>query len=539
VPELDEFLAEPREQLPLARVIQVRSESLITAGLVDDGEIEAARALDLAERGGDRLTVATAGLAHGFAALARASPWDAIGRLEPALDAARSTGDWYIQNTIETRLAFAQCTAGHLKEAEVVAEAAAAVATANHEFSNRALAHATAGTVAYLRGDFRYSSRLLETAASEGRRAAYAPMVLFVLAAQVLGLFATGARDQAWHAIESANDLPRSLRRALRAVVGRDPGGGPPAERFKGITDLNVGIAAATVTARSELVPGDLGAIVELFEQAIDGGLAFPATVPISVHRALGRTLTLQGRLQAARDQLAEAERLCRSEDAFCELTLALLQAAQLDDRLGRREQSLRQALAAQRLAQRLGMPLAMAAARCVNAEGRAATTVHPPQRLILVSDIVGSTAVSHELGDRAYFDLVMEHHGIVRQLLAAYDGTEFSEGGDSLLAWFESTSEAIDCARAIQAQAAARRRIGSNLAIRIGIAGGDPFFSHGRPYGAVVNRAARLATKARPHQIVMDEATANSADTAGRLVQTQVMSLRGMGPVTVGILDR
>jgi class 3 adenylate cyclase len=132
-----------------------------------------------------------------------------------------------------------------------------------------------------------------------------------------------------------------------------------------------------------------------------------------------------------------------------------------------------------------------------------------------------------------------MEHHGIVRQLLAAYDGTEFSEGGDSLLAWFESTSEAIDCARAIQAQAAARRRIGSNLAIRIGIAGGDPFFSHGRPYGAVVNRAARLATKARPHQIVMDEATANSADTAGRLVQTQVMSLRGMGPVTVGILDR
>jgi class 3 adenylate cyclase len=536
LPELDEFLSQPHQQLPLARVVQVRSESLITAGRVEEGEVEARRALDLARNSQDPAAIAMAGLAHGFAALTRASPWEAIDRLEPALRVARSADDRFARNTIQTRLAIAHCSAGHLKQAQVTADVAVDEASASHEFTNQALNHATLGTVAYLRGDFGYSLRLLETAASEGRRASYAPMALLVVAARVLGLLASGTRARARRAVETADNLPGTLRNALLSQIEGRPTGPFPATRLKQLTDLNAGIAAATITAGREPGAIDLGVAFELFEQALEGGMAFPATVPVSIRRALGRAYALQGRPRSALEELTEAERLARSENAFCELALTQLDAAVLNAQLGRHRDSLRNALEAKRLAQRLGMPLVAVATRRIHDDERAAGPVQPPQRVILVSDVVGSTQVSYQQGDQAYFDLVMEHHGIVRQLLATYSGVEFSEGGDSLLAWFDLATEAIDCAQAIQAQAAHRRRAGSKLAVKIGIAGGDPFFSHGRPYGTVVNRAARLAATAEASQIIIDDVTSGYADRTGQLM-TNVVQLRGMEPVTVSIL--
>jgi class 3 adenylate cyclase len=332
-----------------------------------------------------------------------------------------------------------------------------------------------------------------------------------------------------------AKQLPRSLERVLQSLVRPGAPDRLPTGRLRRLTDPNVGMLAAIAVSVERLAPGELAMSVELFEQAMLGGLLFPATVPISVPRAMARALNLQGRPEAALQALTEAERSSRAEDAHCELTLTLLDGARLNAELGRRKEAMRQALDAARLAQRLGMPLAEAAAREIQAQPM--VTLHPPQRLIMVSDVVGSTAISHQQGDRAYFDLVMEHHGIVRQLLATYSGTEFSEGGDSLLVWFESADEAIDCARAIQARTARRRRAGSKLAVKIGIAGGDPFFRHGRPYGAVVNRASRLAEMAKASQIIMDESASSSAGLAGP-VQIREVDLRGMGTSRVTVLS-
>jgi class 3 adenylate cyclase len=66
----------------------------------------------------------------------------------------------------------------------------------------------------------------------------------------------------------------------------------------------------------------------------------------------------------------------------------------------------------------------------------------------VLVTDIVGSTAISSELGDVAYLDLVLRHHTIVRRSLEQHGGHEFSEAGDGLLAWFATTTKALAAAR-------------------------------------------------------------------------------------------
>jgi len=129
--------------------------------------------------------------------------------------------------------------------------------------------------------------------------------------------------------------------------------------------------------------------------------------------------------------------------------------------------------------------------------------------RVVMITDIVGSTAISSNLGDIAYLHLVLEHHDIVRQCLTEWDGHEFSEAGDSLLAWFESTESAVRAAFAVQDAVALRPSGGARLSIRVGLAGGEPLFHDGRPYGLVLNRAARIAATTRDDDVLVDEAVA------------------------------
>jgi len=129
----------------------------------------------------------------------------------------------------------------------------------------------------------------------------------------------------------------------------------------------------------------------------------------------------------------------------------------------------------------------------------------------ILITDIEGSTDVAVRLGDIAFHRLVSGHHDVVRRCLQRYGGTEFSEGGDSLLAWFPSAQAAVSCAMAIQddVQFGAARDTG--LSLRIGIAGGYPLVLDGRPWGAVVTLASRITDHvALPGEIVVDREVAD-----------------------------
>jgi class 3 adenylate cyclase len=149
---------------------------------------------------------------------------------------------------------------------------------------------------------------------------------------------------------------------------------------------------------------------------------------------------------------------------------------------------------------------------------------------VVMLTDIVGSTEVSRVAGDRTYYELVNEHHHIVRGCLATHSGTEFSETGDGLFAWFTSTRDAVRCALSVQRQLALRTPSRPDLKVRVAVAGGEPLVSGGRPFGLVLNRAARLVGLAEGGQIVVDEAVAAEAEEWVPLRRAPVVELRGLG---------
>jgi class 3 adenylate cyclase len=94
------------------------------------------------------------------------------------------------------------------------------------------------------------------------------------------------------------------------------------------------------------------------------------------------------------------------------------------------------------------------------------------------------------ELSARIHRDLISDHHG---RLL--------KELGDGVLASFESVSQAVACAQAIQTAA---REAGVKL--RIGIHMGEVLASGGDVFGDGVNLAQRIHDAAEPGQIVVTE---------------------------------
>jgi pimeloyl-ACP methyl ester carboxylesterase len=86
------------------------------------------------------------------------------------------------------------------------------------------------------------------------------------------------------------------------------------------------------------------------------------------------------------------------------------------------------------------------------------------PQRMlatVLFTDIVGSTAKAAELGDRAWRELLGQHHAAIRSELARYRGIEIDTAGDGFFASFDGPARAVRCASAITES---MRRLGLEL---------------------------------------------------------------------------
>ena len=112
----------------------------------------------------------------------------------------------------------------------------------------------------------------------------------------------------------------------------------------------------------------------------------------------------------------------------------------------------------------------------------------------VLFTDIVDSTAVAASVGDRAWAELVTEHHRIVRGQLARYRGVEMDTAGDGFFATFDGPARAVRCALAIEADV---RRL--SIEVRAGVHTGEMQTIDGKTGGiAVVARSAhRLARRA------------------------------------------
>jgi len=136
--------------------------------------------------------------------------------------------------------------------------------------------------------------------------------------------------------------------------------------------------------------------------------------------------------------------------------------------------------------------------------------SIRPVQslRIILVTDIAGSGAVIRRAGDQRAHRLFREHNALVRQCLETHQGTEVAHTGDGIEASFDSASQAVECAMAIQRALAKQRRAHPDEAfqVRIGINAGEPISTEGRLFGAAVHVAFRVCARAQAGQILVSE---------------------------------
>jgi class 3 adenylate cyclase len=107
----------------------------------------------------------------------------------------------------------------------------------------------------------------------------------------------------------------------------------------------------------------------------------------------------------------------------------------------------------------------------------------------VLFTDIVGSTQLAADLGDRRWRELLESHNTLVRGELGRFRGRELNTAGDGFLATFDGPARAIACAASIRDQV---RRLG--LEIRAGLHTGELELDGAEIRGIAVHTGARVA---------------------------------------------
>jgi class 3 adenylate cyclase len=109
----------------------------------------------------------------------------------------------------------------------------------------------------------------------------------------------------------------------------------------------------------------------------------------------------------------------------------------------------------------------------------------------VLITDLVGSTALGPRVGPTVADALRREHFGVLRESIEASQGREVENLGDGLMVVFASASGGVGCAVAMQQAMERRNRFAEQpLHVRIGV--GAPLVRWAR---AVTRAAARPAS--------------------------------------------
>lgn len=110
----------------------------------------------------------------------------------------------------------------------------------------------------------------------------------------------------------------------------------------------------------------------------------------------------------------------------------------------------------------------------------------------ILFTDIVDSTRVAAEMGDRVWRELLQAHYVTAGRDVARFGGTEVTTTGDGLLAVFDGPARAIRCAMAVIESA---RELG--IDVRTGVHAGEVEKIGANVAGLAVHIASRVASLA------------------------------------------
>jgi class 3 adenylate cyclase len=143
----------------------------------------------------------------------------------------------------------------------------------------------------------------------------------------------------------------------------------------------------------------------------------------------------------------------------------------------------------------------------------------------VMFTDLVGSAERASALGDRAWRELLVEHHAVVRRELARFRGEERDTAGDGFFATFDGPARAI---RAAQSIGAGLRDLG--LEARIGIHVGECELHDGKPTGMAVNIGARVMAEARGGEVLVTGTVRDLVAGSGlELIERGSQELKGV----------
>lgn len=133
-----------------------------------------------------------------------------------------------------------------------------------------------------------------------------------------------------------------------------------------------------------------------------------------------------------------------------------------------------------------------------------------PDTSTIVFTDVVGSTALSHTMGNRAWGDLIKGHLETVRDIVEEQGGSVVKTLGDGGMYAFQSASLALTAASQIQ-----QAMLGSDLDVRIGAHTGDVIRDRDDFIGLTVAKAARVTSAADGGQVLVSASTAGMVNPA------------------------
>jgi class 3 adenylate cyclase len=117
----------------------------------------------------------------------------------------------------------------------------------------------------------------------------------------------------------------------------------------------------------------------------------------------------------------------------------------------------------------------------------------------VLFTDIVDSTRMAADLGDRHWREVLERHQRAVREDLHNFNGREVKSTGDGFLATFDGPARAIRCASAIL-----RSSETSGLRVRAGLHTGECEMMGDDIGGIAVHIAARVSARAEPQELLV-----------------------------------
>jgi len=143
----------------------------------------------------------------------------------------------------------------------------------------------------------------------------------------------------------------------------------------------------------------------------------------------------------------------------------------------------------------------------------------------VLFTDIVGSTERAASLGDRAWRDVLEQHHASVRRELTNFRGQEITTTGDGFLATFDGPARAVRCAAAIR-----DRLHESGLEVRAGVHTGECERMGDNIGGLAVHIGSRVAALAGPGEVLASSTVKDLVSGSGIVFEDRgTHSLKGI----------